>query len=128
MLGDYELGAILIPFVRRARCFQQRIDGGHASRRICPGPLVRAEASPHLSFGVLPEVVYRFVDNRCTSAFGDSVPSAQNPGRPGVIALEYCRRGEKINRSRAALTFPAASSTCPNTYEACASICKSRAS
>ena len=34
------------------------------------------------------EVVHRFVDDRGACAFGDGVPSAQDPRRPRVVALE----------------------------------------
>ena len=51
-----------------------------------------------LAFRLFSEVVHRFVDDVCTCAFGDRVPSAQNPRRPGVVALEYRRGGERDQR------------------------------
>ena len=77
---------------------QQRIDGGPAPRRIRPGPPIRAEACTRLPFRLFSEVVHRFVDNRGACAFGDGVPSAQDPRRPCVVALEYRRGGERDQR------------------------------
>ena len=56
--------------------------------RIRQGPPIRAEACTHFSFRLFSEVVHRFVDNRRACAFGDGVPSAQDPRRPCVVALE----------------------------------------
>ena len=69
-----------------------------APRRIGPGPPIRAEACTHLSFRLLSKVVHRFVDDRGAGAFGDGVPSAQDPRRPGVVALEHRRGGERDQR------------------------------
>ena len=41
---------------------------------------------------------HRLVDDRGTCTFSHGVPSAQNPRRPGVISLEYRRRGERNQR------------------------------
>ena len=70
----------------------------HAPCRIRPGPPIRAEACTHLPFRLFSEVVHRFVDDRGTGAFGDGVPSAQDPRRPRVVALEYRRGGERDQR------------------------------
>ena len=72
--------------------------GHRCACRIRRGPLIRAEACAHLSFRLFSEVVHRCVDNRRTCAFGDGVPSAQNPRRPCVVALEYRRGGERNQR------------------------------
>jgi hypothetical protein len=61
---------------------QQCIDRSAAPCRIRLGPPIGAEASTHLSFGLVSEVVHRGVDKRDAGAFGDGVPSAQNPRRP----------------------------------------------
>ena len=66
--------------------------------RIRPGPPIRAEACTHLSFRLVFEVVHRFIDNRGAGAVGDGVPSAQDPSRPVVVALQYCRGGERDQR------------------------------
>ena len=61
-------------------------------------PPGRGEASTHLLLHLVSEVVHRLVDNRGTRAFGDRVPSAQDPSRPGVVALEHRRGGERDQR------------------------------
>ena len=38
------------------------------------------------------------IDNRGARAVGDGIPSAQDPRRPGIVALQYCRGGERDQR------------------------------
>ena len=78
--------------------FSKRIDRSPTPRRIRPGPPIRAEACTQVPFGLFSEVVHRFIDNRGTCAFGDGVPSAQDPRRPCVVALENRRGGQRDQR------------------------------
>src|SRR6185295_6341351 len=77
---------------------QQDIDRGPMPCRIRPGPPIRTEACTHFSFRLFPEILHRFVDDRGACPFGDGVPSAQDPCRPCVVALEYRRGGERDQR------------------------------
>src|SRR6478735_7878425 len=75
-----------------------RIDGSDTPGCIGPGPAVRAKAGTSLAFRLFLEILHRSVDNRDTRAFGHGMTGAEKPRRPGVVALEYGRRGQRDER------------------------------
>src|SRR4029453_16240902 len=75
-----------------------RVDGGDAPCRISPAPAIRPKAGAGLAFRLFPQILYRSVDHRDTGAFGDGMPGAENPRRPGVVAFEYGRRSQRDQR------------------------------
>ena len=88
---------IFIPCNDALDVFQQP-SMDRASRRI-RRPTDRPEASAHLPFRLFRRSSTDCRHRRC--AFGDGVPSAQNPGRPGVVALgDAPPRREEPTRSR----------------------------
>jgi hypothetical protein len=95
----------------------QHIDRSLAPGCVRPSPALGAEACAGLSFRLFSEVVYEFEDNRDTCAFADGVASAQNPRRPGVVALEYCsggKRDQNVHETVFVLKIPDACDALPH--------------
>ena len=62
------------------------------------GPPIGAKACANLPFRLFLEVVHQFEDHGGTCALGDGIPSAQNPRRPYVVALQHGGGGKRDQR------------------------------
>src|SRR6185312_5576895 len=66
---------------------QQRIHRCPTPCLVRVGPPVVAEAAPDLLFDTTVELAHGVVDDGGAGAVGDFVSSAEDPRRPGVVAL-----------------------------------------
>ena len=70
----------------------QGIERDGASGGVGPRPLLRAETRPSLPLELLPQVVYRLVDDRGARGLDDDIAGTENPCRPAVRSASHAQR------------------------------------